>query len=84
MAYEQRENSGSMFVNDKQGNESWPDRQGSAMVGGVLYWVKGWIKAGKEGKPPWMSMSFTRQDAPMAQHSTPPAAAQPADDKFPF
>ena len=41
--YEQKDNSGAMFVNDKKETDSHPDRKGSAMIGGVAYWDSGWI-----------------------------------------
>lgn len=91
MPYEQRNNSGSMFKNDdkfapgtnavKDGaNPDWPDRQGKAMVGGVMYYVSGWLKTSKEGKP-WLSLSFKlvnpsqQQRAPVGQRyeGTPPS-----------
>lgn len=73
MPYEQRDMSGSMFKNDdkfdpgtnivKQGaNPDWPDRKGQAMIGGVMYWVSGWLKTSKGGQP-WLSLSFTAQGA---------------------
>ena len=54
--FQQRDNSGSLFKNDKGGNESRPDYRGSAMVDGVEYWVSAWIKDGKSGK--FMSLSY--------------------------
>ena len=57
MAYEQRDNSGSLFKNDKKDSDKHPDRKGSAMIGGVHYWVSGWVKQDRNGQP-WMSLSF--------------------------
>lgn len=61
MAYEQKPNSGSLFVNDKKESDTHPDRTGSALIGGVEYWVSGWIKEGARGK--WMSLAFKPKDA---------------------
>ncbi len=58
MAYEQRDNSGSLFKNDKEGNESRPDYKGSVMVGGVEYWLSAWIKEPKSGGQKYMSLSL--------------------------
>jgi hypothetical protein len=74
MAYEQREMSGSMFVNNRKDKENQPDRQGSALIEGVEYWISGWIKEGQNGK--WMSLAFKRK--------TPnPEAAPPPESNFP-
>jgi hypothetical protein len=36
MAFEQRDNSGSLWVNDRKSEESHPDRTGTVMIGGRL------------------------------------------------
>ena len=64
MAFEQRDFSGQMFINDKKTQPNHPDRKGRAMINGVMYWVSGWIKKGNNGNPDWMSLSFT----PMEEH----------------
>lgn len=59
--YEQRENSGVMFPNDRKAEGSaQPDRKGEALVGGVAYWVSGWIKKGSKGQ--FLSLAFTPKD----------------------
>ena len=58
---EQKDNSGILFRNDRKELESHPDRKGSALIGGVEYWVAGWIKKGKSGD--FLSLAFTRKDA---------------------
>ena len=60
MAYEQRDNSGSVFVNDRKEKDTHPDRTGTAMIDGVMYYVSGWIKDGARGK--FMSLAFKRKD----------------------
>lgn len=57
MAYEQKENSGSLFSNDKREKESHPNAKGSALIGGVEYWVSAWTKTTKDGKK-WQSLAF--------------------------
>lgn len=80
--YVPKDNSGSLFVNDKKERESQPDRRGSARIDGVDYWVSGWVKKKEDGTS-WMSMSFSRKDA-----ASPAPKAQPAqadmDDEIPF
>lgn len=61
MAYEQRDNSGSVFVNDRKETAKHPDRTGTAMIDGVMYYVSGWIKEGAKGK--FMSLAFKRKEA---------------------
>jgi hypothetical protein len=59
--YEQKDNSGAMFVNDKKETDSHPDRKGSAMIGGVDYWVSGWINESSKGTK-YMSLKFTPKE----------------------
>jgi hypothetical protein len=74
MAYEQKDNSGSLFKNDKKSSDKHPDRKGSAMIDGVEYWVSGWVKQDKNGNP-WMSLAFQKKERPAK-----PAARKQADD----
>jgi hypothetical protein len=60
MAYEQRDNSGSVFVNDRKEKDTHPDRTGTAMIDGVMYYVSGWIKQGSKGQ--FLSLAFKRKD----------------------
>lgn len=59
MGYEQRDNSGSLFINEKKTDpkSNLPDRKGKAMINGQMFWVSGWLKEGKNGK--YMSLSFS-------------------------
>lgn len=62
MAYEQKDNSGSLFTNTRKEKDSHPDRTGSALIDGREYWVSGWVKQDRNGKP-WLSLSFKPKDA---------------------
>ena len=53
-------NSGILFTNEKKEKDSHPDRQGSANIDGVDYWISGWIKTGNKGK--FLTLSFKRKD----------------------
>ena len=64
MAFEQRDNSGSVFVNDRKEKDSHPDRTGSAMIDGVQYWVSGWIKSGAKGQ--FLSLAFKKKEKQQA------------------
>ena len=59
--YEQKDNSGAMFVNDKKESETHPDRKGSAMIDGKEYWVSGWVNTSKTGTK-YMSLKFNAKD----------------------
>lgn len=63
MAYEMRENTGSLFKNEKKEKETHPNARGSALIGGVEYWVDAWTKKDKNGNP-WQSLSFKPKDQP--------------------
>lgn len=54
--FEQRDNSGSLFVNDRKQTDNHPDRSGKAMIDGKMYWVNGWIKKSDNGQ--WLSLAF--------------------------
>ena len=84
MTYEQRDNSGSLFRNDKKETDNHPDYNGSAMVGGQEVWMSAWLKTSTNGKK-FMSFSFKPKD----QQAKPVAKSAPApdldiDDDLPF
>lgn len=62
MAYEQKDNSGSVFKNERKEKDTHPDRTGSAMIGGVAYWVNGWVKQDRNGNQ-FLSLSFKPKES---------------------
>jgi hypothetical protein len=78
MAYEQRDNSGTLFKNDKREKDSHPNATGKAMIGGVMYYVSAWTKDGSKGK--FQSLSFKPVDE--AQPSQKQPAKPRAADHF--
>jgi hypothetical protein len=62
MAFEQKDNSGSLWINDRKSEESHADRTGSALIGGREFWVNGWLRKTKDGKP-YLSLAFKPKDA---------------------
>ena len=50
MAYEHKENKGSIFKNDKKEKDTHPDYTGQANVNGTVYNVSAWINESKSGK----------------------------------
>ena len=81
MAYEQKENTGSLFKNDKREKDTHPHAKGTALIDGVEYWISAWTKEGKNGK--FQSLSFKRKDAPREQRR-PSQVAADLDDDIPF
>ena len=87
--YEQRDNTGSIFKNDKKETDKHPDGKGSAMIGGVHYWISSWTKQDKNGNP-YRSLSFQpkEQKAPLSnlapKRQTGGISDRAMDDEIPF
>jgi uncharacterized protein (DUF736 family) len=79
MAFELKDGQGTLFKNDKKGNEKAPDYRGELMLETGMHKIAGWLKDGKNGK--WMSLKVeVKQDD--AERSA-PKREQPTDD-IPF
>lgn len=61
MAYEMKNNSGSLFKNDKKETETHPDYKGSAKINGEEYWVSAWNNKSKDGVP-YLSFNLKIKD----------------------
>ena len=84
MAFEHRENSGSLFVNKKRDSEKHPNAVGSALIGGVRYRVSAWTKVDKNGNK-WQSLAFQRDEhsnAPAPEANNNPVAEIESDVPF--
>lgn len=73
MAYETKDNTGSLFINKRKEQDNHPDRQGSIMVEGKEYWINGWLKKTQAGEA-WLSLAVKLKTAP---------SKAPAGDKKP-
>ena len=87
MAYETKDNTGSLFANDRKERENQPDRTGKCRVGGVDYWFSGWLKQDRNGKQ-YLSVAFKRMDevSKPAQSGAAPrkSTADDLEDSIPF
>ena len=89
MSFEQQDDTGSLFANDKQGNEKRPDCRGSAKIGGVEYQMSGWWREPKSGGKRYLYVKF---DVPYDKTKVPrrqepvqePAPVVDMDDGIPF
>lgn len=79
-------NRGAIFNNDrKEPGSNQPDRSGSINIGGVDYFIDGWLKKSQSGQT-FMSLSVKRKDkqsgAPQGR-AAPPAQSRPAGNRQP-
>ena len=61
MAYTHKENSGSLFKNEKREKDTHPNMTGTALIDGKEYWVSAWTKEGEKGR--WQSLAFKPKEA---------------------
>lgn len=89
MAYEIKENTGSLFKNDRREKDTHAHARGSALIGGVEYWVDAWTNTTNSGDK-YQSLKFKRKDAQQGGGGSGGARQQPAafdadlDDDVPF
>jgi hypothetical protein len=82
MAYEQKDNSGSLFRNDKREKDTHPHATGKAMIGGVMYYVSAWTKEGSKGR--FQSLSFKPVDGGATSGASRAASGSQDDGEYPF
>ncbi|CAB4195674.1 hypothetical protein UFOVP1298_34 [uncultured Caudovirales phage] len=90
MAYDKaydNTNSGLLAKNDRKEKDTHPDYSGSINVEGVEYWLKGWIKVGREDSKlagqKYFSLSVSPKDAPQSSRAAPRQAARPSSPSAP-
>ncbi len=81
--YELKEGQGSLFRNDEKATERHPDYSGTILIGGVAYYLSGWIKESQNGRK-YMSLSAKPKDAkpaakPASKNDDPFADARAGD-----
>jgi hypothetical protein len=64
--YEPKDMTGTLFRNEEKGkgggNAKWPDYKGSVAVGGVSYWLSGWVRESKNGRK-YIGLALTVKEA---------------------
>ena len=66
MAFEAKDNEGSLFKNDKATHEKSPQAKGSALIDGVAFWVSAWTNIDKNGNR-YQKLKFERKEQTQAQ-----------------
>lgn len=61
MSYQPKDNTGSLFKNDKRESDTHPQARGSALIDGVEWWVDAWTNTTKDGKK-YQSLKFKRKE----------------------
>lgn len=47
--YQQKDNSGALFKNDRREKDTHPHMKGTIMVAGVEYWISAWTNTSEKG-----------------------------------
>lgn len=76
MAYEMKENTGSLFKNDRREKDTHANARGSALIGGVEYWIDAWTNETNSGDK-YQSLKFKPKDE-AGTGGTHSSRAQPA------
>ena len=58
MAYETKENSGSLFKNERKLQPNHADYQGKVKINGVDMYINAWVKKSKDGSKSFFSLTF--------------------------
>lgn len=62
MSYQQRDNSGSLFRNERKEKDTHADYRGECLIDGQAYYMDAWLKTAESGRK-WMSFSFKPKQA---------------------
>lgn len=78
--YEHKDNSGSLFRNDRKEKETHPDYKGSCLLNGVKMEIAAWIKESSTGTK-FMSLRF---EEPRERAAAPKKSEEVVDEDIPF
>jgi hypothetical protein len=81
MAYEHKPNEGSLFLNKDRTEDKHANARGSALIGGVEYWVDAWTNTNDAGAK-WQKLRFKPKDKRAQEPAA--AAPEPFSDDIPF
>lgn len=84
MAYEQKNNSGSLFRNDKKQTEKQPDYNGTIKIDGKDYKLAAWIKEAKSGQKYFSISAQEANVVPSANTGSSDNFGAKSDTDFPF
>lgn len=82
MAYETKDNTGSLFRNNRKESERHPDYNGSVRIDGHDLWISGWLKETKDGQK-YFSLAFKRKDGTAARPDAAKAFEREVQKHFP-
>lgn len=93
MAYETKDNTGSLFKNKRKEKETHPDYSGSCRIDGHDMWISAWLRDTKDGEK-YFSFAFKRKDGTADRPASPAVEFKAAvrqnfpdaqlDDEVPF
>lgn len=66
MSFETRDNSGSLFKNNRKAAETHADYNGNCRIDGHDYFINAWLKESRDGQK-YFSLSFKRKDGTAAR-----------------
>lgn len=81
MAFKHKNNSGSLFKNERKEKDTHPNMTGSAVIDDKEYWVSAWTKDGDKGR--WQSLSF-KLKTHAGDSPSPEPQPRVTDDEIPF
>jgi uncharacterized protein (DUF736 family) len=81
MAFEPKNDSGSLFRNERRESDSHPEFRGDGIVNGAAVWINAWVKESRKTGKKFFSLSF-RPKRERIDRSRP--LSEDLDDSIPF